>query len=91
MTSFYNDVLDITKIKEILKRNFLPLFLIDKIAKLYLDKAHSNYNLPNAESEKKHVFTHFHTSEKIQSKFRKSCQKSVNISPKMLILTPKTF
>ena len=34
----------------------------------------------------KHVFTNLHALENIQSKFRKSCQKSVNSSAKMLIL-----
>ena len=70
---FYNDVLDITKIKEILKRNFLPVFLIDKIAKLYLDKGHSNYNLPNAESEKN---TFLHTSI-LRKRFRANSEKVV--------------
>ena len=39
LAGFHNDV---TKIKETLKRNSFPQFLIEKIKKPYLDKVHSN-------------------------------------------------
>ena len=42
--SFHNDV---TKIKETLKRNSFPPFLIDKIAKSYFNKVHSNSDQSN--------------------------------------------
>ena len=80
--SFHNDV---TKIKETLKRNSFPPFLIDKITKSYLNKVHSNSDQPNRESDKTR-FINFRTLENIQSKFRKSCQKSANSSAKMPIL-----
>ena len=78
--SFHNDV---TKIKETLKHTSFPPFLIDKITKSYLDKVHSNSDQSNP------VKTRFYKLpyvKNIQSKFRKSCQKSVNSSAKMLIL-----
>ena len=43
---------DATKIKEILKRNSFPLFLIVKITKSYLDKVHSSSGQSNLESDK---------------------------------------
>ena len=46
---------------------------------------HSNSDQSYPESDKT-LFVNLHTLEKIQSKFRKSCQKSVNGSAKMLIL-----
>ena len=80
--SFDNHVI---KIKETLKRNSFPPFLIDGIIKSYLNKVHSNSDQSYPESDKT-LFVNLHTLEKIQSKFRKSCQKSVNGSAKMLIL-----
>ena len=47
--SFHNDI---TKIKETLKRNSFPPFLIDKITKSYLGKVHSNSDQSNPESNK---------------------------------------
>ena len=47
--SFHNDV---TKIKETLKRNLFLPFLIDRIRKSYLNKAHSNSDESNPESDK---------------------------------------
>ena len=47
--SFHNDV---TKLKETLKRNSFPPFLIDKITKFYLDKEHSSSDQSNPESDK---------------------------------------
>ena len=47
--SFHNDI---TKIKETLKRNSFPPFLIDKIKKSYLDKVHINSDQSNPETAK---------------------------------------
>ena len=85
--SFHNDV---TKIKETLKRNSFPLFLIDKITKSYLEKMHSIV-ITLIQNLTKYILTIFHKLEKIQSKFRKSCQKPVNSSAKMLILIVSLF
>ena len=49
LDSFHSDV---TKIKETLKHNSFPPFLIDKITKFYLDKVHSNGDESNLESDK---------------------------------------
>ena len=76
--SFHNDV---TEIKETLKCDYFPPFLIDRITKSYLNKVHSNSDQSNPESD-----INLHTLENIQSKFRKSCQKAVNSSAKMLIV-----
>ena len=82
LASFHSDV---TKIKQTLKRNSFPPFLIDKIAKPYLNKVHSNSD-SLIQNLIKHVFINFRTLENIQSKLKKSCQKSVNSSAKMPIL-----
>ena len=63
--SFHNDV---TKIKETLKRNSFPPFLIDKITKSFLDKVHSNGDESNLESDKAR-FLNSHTLENILNKF----------------------
>ena len=76
--SFHNDV---TEIKETLKCDSFPPFLIDRITKSYLNKVQSNSDQSNPESD-----MNLHTLENIQSKFRKSCQKAVNSSAKTLIL-----
>ena len=76
---------DVTKIKETLKRNSFPPFLIDKITKSYLNKVHSNSDQSNPESDETRIIN-FRTLENIQSKFRKSYQKSVNSFAKMPIL-----
>ena len=49
LASFHNDV---TKIKESLKRNAIPPFLIDKITKSHLNKVHSNSDQSNPGSDK---------------------------------------
>ena len=51
--SFHNHA---TKIKETLKRNSFPPFLIDKITKSDLDKVHSSSDLSNPESNKTHFY-----------------------------------
>ena len=68
--SFHNDV---TKIKETLKRNSFPSFLIDKITKSYLDKVHINSDLSNPESDKKS----FYKLPYIWKIFRASSEKVV--------------
>ena len=47
--SFHNHA---TKIKETLKRNSFPLFLIDKITESYLGKVNSSSDQSNPESNK---------------------------------------
>ena len=79
---FHNYLIEI---KETLKRNSFPLFLIDKIVKSYWEKLHSCSDQSNPESDKT-PFTGFHTLEIIQSKFRKTFQKTVKSSAKLLIL-----
>ena len=59
--------------------------MIDRITKSYLNKVHSNSNQSTPESDKTH-FINFHILENTQSKFRKSCQNSLNNSAKILIL-----
>ena len=49
MGQFRNDV---TKVKETLKCNSFPPFLIDKTTKPYLEKVHSNSDQSNPESDK---------------------------------------
>ena len=80
--SFHNDV---TKIKETLKRNFFPPFLIDKITKSYLDKVNSNSDQSNPVSDKTRFYKLPYIG-KYSEQVQKSCQKSVNSSAKILIL-----
>ena len=65
---------DVTKIKETLKRNSFPPFLIDKITKSYLNKVHSNSDQSNPESDETRIIN-FRTLENIQSNFRNSFAK----------------
>ena len=73
--SFHNDV---TKIKETLKCNSFPPFLIDKITKPYLNKVHSNSDLSNTESDKTCFYKLPYIgkySEQVQKKFLKICKQ----------------
>ena len=60
--------------------------MIDRITRSYLNKVHSNIDQFNPESDTTHLYKLPYKLEKIQSKFRKSCQKSVNSSAEMVIL-----
>ena len=80
--SFHNDV---TKIKETLKHNSFPPFLIDKITKFYLNKVHSNSDQSNPESDKTRFYKLPYIG-KYSEQSRKSCQKSATSSAKMPIL-----
>ena len=74
-TSFHNDV---AKIKETLKRNSFPPFLIDKITKSYLNKVHSNSDQSNPESDKTHFYKLPYIgkySEQVQKKLSKICKQ----------------
>ena len=73
--SFHNDV---TKIKETLKRNSFPPFLIDKITKPYLNKVHSNSDQSNRESDKRRFYKLPYIgkySEQVQKKLSKICKQ----------------
>ena len=73
--SFHNDV---TKIKETLKRNTFPPFLIDKIKKSYLDKVNSNSDQSNLESDKTRFLNLPYMgkySEQVQEKLSKICKQ----------------
>ena len=80
--SFHNDV---TKIKETLKRNSFPPFLIDKIAKSYLNKVHSNSDQSNRESDKTRFYKLPYIG-KYSEQVQKKLSKSANSSAKMPIL-----
>ena len=80
--SFHHDV---TEIKETLKRNSFAPILIDRITKSYLNKVHSNSDQSNPESDKTRFYKLPYIG-KYSEQVRKSCQKSVNSSAKMLIL-----
>ena len=74
-TSFHNDV---TKIKETLKRNSFPPFLIDKITKSYLDKVHSCNGQSDPESNKTCFCKLRYTgkySKQVQKKMSKICKQ----------------
>ena len=73
--SFHNDV---SKIKETLKRNSFPPFLIDKITKSYLNKVHSNSDQSNPESDKTRFYKLPYIgkySEQVQKKLSKICKQ----------------
>ena len=47
---------DVSKINEVLKRNFYPLFILDKIIKAYIDRIYYNSNKVSFEVNKLHYF-----------------------------------
>ena len=59
--------------------------MVNKITKSCFDEVHSSGDQASPECDET-LFTNFHTWENIQRKFRKSYQKSVSSSAKMLIL-----
>ena len=67
-SGFHNDV---SKIKDVLKRNSDPPFIIDKIIKAYIDKIHYNNNKVSSEVNKFRYFK-FHILANILSRFRKN-------------------
>ena len=72
---FHNYVI---KIKESLKRNSFPPFLIDKITKPYLEKVHNTSDQSNPESDKTPFYRLPYTgnySEQVQKKFSKICKE----------------
>ena len=84
--SFHNDV---TKIKETLKRNSFPPFLIDKITKSYLNKVHSNSDQSNPESDKTRFYKLPYIgkySEQVQKKLSKICKQFCKDADLKLIL-----
>ena len=59
--------------------------MTDKTTKSYLNKVHSNSDQSNPESDKTRFYKLPYIG-KYSEQVRKSCQKSVNSSAKMLIL-----
>ena len=60
---------DVSKIKDVLKRNSYPPFILDKIIKAYINKIHYNNNKVSSEINKLRYFKHILAS--ILNKFRK--------------------
>ena len=72
--SFHNDV---SKIKETLKRNSFPPFLIDRVTKSCLNNVHSGIDQSNPESDKKRFYKLPYIrkySEQIQKKLPNICK-----------------
>ena len=86
--SFHNDV---TKIKETLKRNSFPPFLIGKIAKSYLNKAHNNIDQSNPESDKTRFYKLPYIrkySVQAQKKLSKICKQFYKDTDLKIAFTP---
>ena len=72
--SFHNDV---SKIKETLKRNSFPPFLIERVTKSCLNNVHSGIDQSNPESDKKRFYKLPYIrkySEQIQKKLPNICK-----------------
>ena len=69
---------DVFKIKEVLKRNSYPPFILDKIIKTYIDKIHYNNNKVSPEVNKLRYFKLPYIdkySEQVQKKITKLCKQ----------------
>ena len=61
---------DVSKVKDVLKRNYYPPFILDKIIKAYRKKINYNNNKILLRSMNFDI-SHFHILESILNKFRK--------------------
>ena len=69
---------DVSKIKDVLKRNSYPPFILDKIIKTYIDKIHYNNNKVSSELNKLQYFKLPYISkysEQVQKKITKLCKQ----------------
>ena len=69
---------DVSKIKDVLKRNSYPPFILDKIIKTYIDKIHYNNNNISSEVNKLRSFKLPYISkysEQVQKKITKLCKQ----------------
>ena len=69
---------DVSKIKDVLKRNSYPPFILDKIIKAYIDKIHYNNNKVSSEVNKLRYFKLPYIgkySEQVQKKITKLCKQ----------------
>ena len=72
---------DVTKIKDVLKRNCYPPFILDKIMKAYINKIHDNNNKVSSEVNKLRYFKLPYIgkcSEQVQKKITKLCKQYWN-------------
>ena len=78
MARLYDDV---SKIKDVLKRNSYPPFILDKIIKAYINKIHYNNNKVSSEINKLRYFKLPYIgkySEQVQKKITKLCKQYCN-------------
>ena len=69
---------DVSKIKDVLKRNSYPPFILDKIIKVYIDKIHYNNNKVSSDVNKLRYFKLPYIgkySEQVQKKITKLCKQ----------------
>ena len=69
---------DVSKTKDVLKRNSYPQFILDKITKAYIDKIHYNNNKVSSEVNKLRYFKLPYIgqySEQVQKKITKLCKQ----------------
>ena len=72
---------DVSKIKDVLKRNSYPPFILDKIIKAYINKIHYNNNKVSSEINKLRYFKLPYIdkySEQVQKKIAKLCKQYCN-------------
>ena len=69
---------DVSKLKDVLKRNSYPPFILDKIIKTYIDNIHYNNNKVSSEVNKLRYFKLTYIgkySEQVQKKITKLCKQ----------------
>ena len=81
---------DVSKIKDVLKRNSYPPFILDKIIKAYINKIHYNNNKVSSEINKLRYFKLPYIgkySEQVQKKITKLCKQYCNENNVKIVFT----
>ena len=81
---------DVSKIKDVLKRNSYPPFILDKIIKTYINKIHYNNNKVSSEINKLRYFKLPYIgkySEQVQKKITKLCKQYCNENNVKIVFT----
>ena len=81
---------DVSKIKNVLKRNSYPPFILDKIIKAYINKIHYNNNKYSSEINEFRYFTFPYIgkySEQVQKKIAKLCKQYCNENYVKIVFT----
>ena len=81
---------DVSKVKDVLKRNYYPPFILDKIIKAYRKKINYNNNKDSSEINEFRYFTFPYIgkySEQVQKKITKLCKQYCNENNVKIVFT----